>query len=270
MARLSLGEAWNEAAAFVRREAHLIFPLAFLLVAVPTAFMGALIPDPGPNGMLEPGAWMLAIIPMLVLAMIAQIAIAFLATRVGASVGEALSRGASRFPSLLGAGLILAFAAAILAFVIILVAAALIPGALANPPDPDAMRTVLLILLVVMFPIGLYFSARLLVTTPVAAAEPGGPLALLRRSWALTRGHVGALIGFLLLVVILVGVVNYVISRVGGSLVIAMAGQPTDGSVSNMIILLIGALLQTVITVYLTSLIARVYAQLAAEPSKGI
>ena len=46
MANLSITEAWNETVAFVTREAHLLFPVSFLLIALPAGLAQLLAPVP--------------------------------------------------------------------------------------------------------------------------------------------------------------------------------------------------------------------------------
>lgn len=269
MANLSLGTAWNEAAAFVAREARLLFPIAFVMVALPAALLSATMPQ-APRGQLPPfGAWVPILVASFLLGFIGQIALSYLAVRGNASVGEALARGAKRLPSLLIAILLLGAALGLVAFATILVALLLVPGLAEQPPSDEAVRSLLIICGIVLLPIILYFGARLVLLTPVAAAEEGGPLAIIRRSWALTAGKVWQLIGFLLMIGILVLVVNYAVATVGGIFAIAVAGPIEPGSLSKFIVLLIGAVLQTVITVYMATLIARVYAQLDGAPTSG-
>src|SRR5688572_25228939 len=122
MARLSITTAWNESAEFVRREARLLFPVAFLLVSLPGLVLQLAMPAVEPGQATPPGPW-LALLPVaLSLGLIGTLAISFLALRPGASVGEALQRGLRRFLFLLGASL-LAAAGPILAAALLLAAA---------------------------------------------------------------------------------------------------------------------------------------------------
>src|SRR5262245_35479401 len=104
MAQLSITTAWNETVEFVKREGRLIFPLAFMFVALPSALLEVLAPAPPLPGQLpEPGAWALLLPVILVTSLIGNLAISYLALRPNTSVGEAISRGARRFLSLFGA-----------------------------------------------------------------------------------------------------------------------------------------------------------------------
>jgi hypothetical protein len=269
VAGLSLTEAWNETAAFVKREGRLLFPVAFLMVALPRAVLGLLAPAALPGRLPEPGAWLLIAPVAIVLGTIANIAISWLALRPGGSVGEALARGARRVLPLLALFLMLGIALGLVFLVLATIALLLfVPGAGTVPPPPGAMRAILIVL-VPMVPLLLYLAARLLAATPVAAAEPGGPFAILARSWALSAGRVGTLLGFIVLAALLAIVISLAVQAVAGLGVIAALGPPRPGNLSLLILLLVGAVVETVVTVCLTTMVARIYAQLAGAPTSG-
>lgn len=269
MAGLSLTEAWNETAAFVKREGRLLFPIAFLMVALPQAVLGLFAPEAAPGRLPEPGLWLLIPPVVLVLGMIGNIAISWLALRPGRSVGEAIAHGARRFLPLFALVLLLCIAFALIFLVLAMIALLFVPGVGTMPPPPGAMRAIIIVF-VLMIPFLLYFGARLLLTTPVAAAEPGGPFAIFARSWALSAGRVGTLLGFIVLAALLAIVINLAVQAVAGLGIIAALGPPRPGNLSLLILLLIGAVVDTIVTVYLTTMIARIYAQLAGAPNTGI
>lgn len=267
MANLSITTAWNEAAEFVRREAGLLFPISFIFLALPGALLEAFTPaPPAPGQSPEPGAWLLLFPVLLVFAFVGNVAISYLALTPGSSVGEGLRRGLSRLLALLGVALLLSIAATILFFLIAMVVAMMVPGAVpavqGGAPTPAMMRAVLIVMLIIL-PIGLYFGARMMLIVPAAAAEPGGPFVLIARSWALTSGHVWKLVGFLLLVGVLVVVLTMAIEAVAGILFALVAGPIEPGSTSKLLVIVVKALVSMVIAASLTSLVARIYAQLS-------
>jgi hypothetical protein len=271
MAELSLSTAWNETASFVKREAALLFPIGFLLVALPLAILTAVTPAAPRGQMPEAGAW-LGIAPLaFILGFIGNIAISYLALRPGTSVGEALARGARRFLPLLGATLIFILGLCAVLFVLAIVVAGFMGGVRPGTPDPAAVAgPAALLLALVLLPLILFLATRFLLVTPVAAAEEGGPIAILRRSWALTRGRFWALLGFLLLLGILVGVVSLAATAVSGSLIALLSGSLRPGSVGGILMLLVATVLNTLFSVFMTTIVARLYAQLADEPTSGI
>ena len=266
MKTLSLNQAWNETAAFAKREARLLFPIALLLVALPMTAMRLLVPASAGRGELpDPGLWLLAFPVAIVIGMVGNLAIATLALRRGLSVGEALSHGLRRMPALLAATLLVGLAATAAAFLILVLFAILFGGG-GTPTTADAARIAVLSM-IVMLPLGLYVFSRLMLTTPIAADEAAGPLAIIRRSWQLTRGVVWKLILFILLVILLFLVISVAVTVVFGILLVAVAGRPDPGTVSALVMLAVDALLNTAIGVYMTVMIARIYAQLSGAPA---
>jgi hypothetical protein len=274
MANLSISTAWNEAAEFVRREAGLLLPISFMLLALPGALMEALMPPaPVPGQAPEPGLWLLLFPLAIVAAIVGNVAISYLALRPGSSVAEGLRRGGARLLALLGAAILIGIAFLVLFFIIALFVALVVPGALTGAqggaPTPAMTRAILFVTLIAV-PIAIYFGARLMMMTPAAAAEPGGPFVLIARSWALTRDHAWKLVAFLLLVGVLVVVLTAAIEAVAGIAFTLIAGPREPGSTTALLVILVKALVSTVIAAYLASLVARIYAQLSgagtAEP----
>lgn len=274
MATLSITTAWNETTAFVKREGGLLFPLSFMLLALPVALMEALMPAaPAPNETPEPGLWMLIVPIVMIASIIGNLAISRLALRPGTSVGEAIGHGARRLPVMLAVAIMLAIAGGVLFLILATVVVLLVPGAAASATagvTNAALGSAVLILMVLIVPVMLFFSARLALMTPVAAAEPGGPFTVLGRSWALTRGHTGKLMAFVFLLGLTYMIVTFVIQSVAGLGIMALAGPPTPGSFSALLITLIMAGANTIITPYLASLIARVYVQLSGETGASV
>ncbi|HEV2079470.1 MAG TPA: hypothetical protein VGR19_06185 [Allosphingosinicella sp.] len=255
MQKLSITTAWNETLVFVKREAGLLFPIAFGLMALPMVFLQLLAPRSAPGQEPEAGLWMLLIFPLMFLSVIASVAISALATGRETVVGEALKRGVRRFLPLLGGMLLIGFC--VMAMVLVLVVVA------------QASRTVGVSLGVVVVIGAILLWVRLMLMTPVAAAEAGGPIALIKRSLGLTSGHTGKLLGFVILIFILGMVAGLALVTVGGILIHLLAGKPEPGSIGLLLVLLLSALLNTVFLVFFTVLVARIYAQLAGQPTSG-
>lgn len=259
MARLSISRAWEETAAFARREARLLFPVAFLLMSLPGSILQAMAPVTTPGKLPELGLW-LAFLPVVVIgSLVGGLAISHLALRPGASVGEALQIGLRRFLPLLGAAVLVGVGVSLLMIPLILIVAVL-----ATPASAGAVPPALAVLpVLLMIPVLVVVWVRLILMTPAAAAESVGPIALIRRSWDLTRGHFWRLLGFLVLLILVSLVVLTAVGAIGGILVILIAGQPQPGSIAMFLVLLISALVQAVVSGLFTAFIARIYAQLA-------
>lgn len=267
MANLSITTAWNETVAFISREAGLILPIAFLLLALPGAAMQLVMPTPAPGQTPEFPALLLLLFPVaLVAGMVGSIAITFLALRPGQSVGEALQRGLARFLILFLASLLIAVAAAIVLIPLVLLLAG---GAALSGGNPAALAGPLLLVLLVFVIAAIALWVRLLLMTPVAAAENVGPIAIISRSWALTGGHFWKLLGFALMLLLAAIVVSVAISAVLGIIVFLVAGPPVPGSVSMIVMMIVSALIQSVLSAVFLVLIARVYAQLAGSDDRS-
>ena len=202
------------------------------------------------------GLWLLLLPAALVASMIGNLAISHLALRPGAS----------RVLMLAAAALLLGIAFIVIIFFVAVLAMLVVPGAMSGAqsglPTP-AVATATVLMVVLILPVIAFFAARLLLMTPIAAAEEGGPLALIGRSWRLTAGHTWKLIGFILLVGIAVGVLGAAIESVFGLVAGLLIGPPAPGSLSALAVILVMAGVNTVIGAYLATLLARIYAQLA-------
>ncbi|MFN3945477.1 MAG: hypothetical protein ACK4K7_11170 [Allosphingosinicella sp.] len=257
MSRISVSDAWSESAAFLRREARLVLPVAFLLVALPQALVqslsgGAVPGQPQAEPSVVGGLLML---PMMSVTLIGTIALCALALRPGLSVGEAIRVGGRRFLPLLGALLLAALGLALLFLPIFVVI-----GFSAARGATGAGAVVAVLLLIAA---GVTIGVRLLLTTPVAAVEPGGPIAILKRSWSLTGPVFWKLLGLLLLVLLAMLVVMMAVGAVFGLLVILVAGPPQPGGgFGSFLILLVTAVIQALVTAFMMTLFSRVYAQL--------
>jgi len=265
MAKLSITAAWEETAAFVKREGRLLLPIAFLLVSLPSAVLQILVPAPTPGKLPEPGLWMAFLPAILMLSMIGALAISFLALRPGASVGEALQVALRRLLPLLGALLLLVLGAVLLMLPLVLILAVLVVAG-GDPASPALALLPPLILL----PLMIALSVRLMVIQPAAAVEPIGPIALIRRSWRLTGGHFWQLFGLLLLVILVALVVLAAVAAVFGILISLVMGAATPGSLASFLIAIVSAVVQAVISAVTATLIARIYAQLSGSGHAGI
>jgi hypothetical protein len=257
MANLSISEAWNESASFARREAQLLFPVAFLLMALPGAVLQMFAPQPVPGQPPELGLWLAFVPVVIVLSLIGTIAVTHLALRPGSSVGEALQLGARRFLFLLGAVLLIGLGAAALILPLAIIAT-ILGGSAAGTPNPAAIGLLILLSL----PVFIFFWVRLALMTPVAAAESGGPIAIIQRSWVLTQGHFWPLLGFLLLFVVVLIVVSLAVGAVGGLLIFFVAGAPEPGSLALLFVMLLSALVNAVVGALFAVVLARIYVQL--------
>jgi hypothetical protein len=100
---IALGGVWEETIAFVRAEFVLLAPLALLGFGVPMVAMLLAVPmDAAESGKLQPGPWMLWMLPCGLISMLGSLAVSALALTPGVSVGESLGIAFRRAPAGLG------------------------------------------------------------------------------------------------------------------------------------------------------------------------
>ena len=270
MTKLSLNDAWNDTAAFVKREWRLLAPIALLLNALPMAFATAIMPEITPQRGVEPGLWLVAIPIAAFIGIIGNVAICWLAMSAGRSVGEGLKRGIVRFLPLFALYLLAGLAIGFVILIVAVVAGLLFTGLDTQSPSPGALAGIGLLFALVMVPILLVLSVRLMMAAPVAAAEEGGPITILKRSLALTKPVFWPLLGFLILSSVLSLVIQTVAGYVVGIPVLLLAGPPEESGISKVVLLLVAAAISTVVTVYLTTMVARIYLRLTGQPNAHV
>jgi hypothetical protein len=133
----------------------------------------------------------------------------------------------------------------------------------AQPGVPAGVSIGVLLLSIAL----LVVAARMLLLTPLAAAERLGPVAMLKRSWQLSRGRALKLFGLLALIGLLFVLLVFGLGSAIGSVILLIAGQPEPWSMSALLLALLQGVLTTVVTVISAVLLARIYAQLSAGPA---
>ncbi|HEY0113900.1 MAG TPA: hypothetical protein VGB59_12240 [Allosphingosinicella sp.] len=264
MAKLSITTAWNETVAFMKRDFGSLFTVAFAFMALPSVALQALGPgEVGPGSQPEPGLWMLLVPVVMVLSIVGTLAISTLALGRENVVGNAIRHGFRRFLPMLGAAILIGILAIIILVPVILITGVR-PSDFASPSAGTAGKILLAMLL--FLAIGLFFWVRLLMMTPVAAAEAQGPIGIIRRSWALTAGHWGKLLGFVVLLIVVFLVISLVVTMIVGIVIALVAGAPQPGNLSSLLTLLVAGVLNAAFGVVFTAMAARIYVQLAGEP----
>jgi hypothetical protein len=267
MQRLSITQAWNETAEFVKRDFGPLFAIALALIALPNFALQALAPTPvGAGAGTKLALWLLLLAIAILCSMAGSLAISGLALGRETIVGRAIGHGFRRLPSMLGASLLVGIPLCIVAALLAALLGVRIETlTMPTPENVGRLFLFLLILLVLFLPIWV----RLMLMTPVAAGETVGPVAIVRRSWGLTSGHFWKLLGFVLLLVIVLVVVSIAVSSVVGIILSLALGRPQPGSLSMLLMLLVSGVVNAAFTVVFTTMVARIYAQLAGPATKG-
>ena len=263
--KLSIGQAWVEASAFLMREARLVAPVALALFALPSALLNWAYPA-GKQASASGGA-MLGLLLVFVAAMIGQMTIVQLSIGWHGSIGEAIGKVSKRVPSLIGAA-VLVFAPLLLVFSIaiaaVLVAAGITDPATATPEAmmklPSVSWLVMLFVLLILF-----VGVRMFPMSAIAANEQAGPIGLLKRSWALTRGQVGRILVLVLLLLLVVLVLNGAVTAVVGSVARLMLGEPLPFNLAALVIALAGGIVTALVSSVSAAMVGRAYVQLSGD-----
>ena len=265
MTRLSFSRAWDETRAILKRDGRLIWPLGLTTLVLPQLLIGTIV---GPAGMTEMSqdtqrASSLGFLLALLLVAWARFggltAIAQLTLRSDERVADALKSGLKRAPAVLGAIML------VLLPLVLMLAPALMSAGQQQPPSSGSALIFFLGLV-----LGLVVLSRLQFAIAIAAAEGGGPIRLLLRSWQLTKGNALRLLGFVLLFIIVLLIVIFALSAVLGSLVLLAFGQPGPMSVAALLLSALGLTGEMLVLVPYSVMLARLYAQAAQGGSSSV
>lgn len=263
MTTMSIGKAWEEAVAFVAREASLLFPVALLFVALPGLILQEMTPPELQAWFAQPKAdaipamppgFGLAMLITIILIWFGSLALFALALRPGISVGEALRLSFARLPVLIGTALV------VVGIIVGIFAVAMLVGLIFSLASKSLAAALSLLLAAGAVGLVFYASIRLVLLNPVVIDSQAGVMDSLRRAWALTRGHFLRLFAFLIIVMILstivASVAQVVVGLIGG-LVAGPEGARVAGSIA-------GAAVSSIIQVYMLVMLARLYRQAVA------
>lgn len=259
MKKLSISRAWDETAAFVKQDFGRLFLISFGLVTLPSVIFQTLAPQPVPGQSPEPGAWMLLIIPAIAFSILGTLTLSVLAVGLERQPADAFARAVRRLLPVLAAIFIFALGVALCALPVLLLLSLFIG-------QVQTLSALFALLLLLAFA---FLWVRMILVTPVGAVESGGPATILKRSWQLTRSHFWQLLGFVAAMLILLLVISLAVTAVFGSVIVLLAGPLEQGSLSTVLIGLLGGLLNAILVLYFTVIIARIYAQLSAGETSG-
>ena len=271
-APLSISDATTSAQGFLRREWRLTLPVALALMAIPAVCVELLAPDatPVPAGDVQAAYASLAAaaqmrlliaIPALLCVMLGGLAISSLALVPGISVGEALRVGARRLPKLLGAALLAGGMAVVAGAVAALVLFAItgVPSQSAPAQTSTGITVMILAMMAVM--------ARFCLITPIVADTGAGPIAAVRRSWALSKGNFWRLLALLSIMLMAMLVVTFAIQSAIGVVILLLGRATGFTGLADGLVAIVGACISAGVNMLLWILLTAVYRQLA---SRGI
>ncbi len=255
MAKLSVSKAWDETRGIIARDGGLLMTIALALFVLPGVISDLVTPEAPPGQFPPVGYWTAITLVALLIALVGQLAVIRLATGSRVTVGEAIGDGARRAPAY--------FAASLMWLLPFLIAGALLLGMVSrNPEDVPPATAIALILLVCVL---LYFAIRMLMTSAVASAESANPVAIVKRSWELTRGNWLRLFGFFLVFLFGAIIVVAAVGSIIGIFARLVLGGVEPMTVGALVVALVSQIVSAAMSVLLMLMIARIYVQLAGR-----
>jgi hypothetical protein len=217
--------------------------------------LDVVVPESRNNELPAAGAWIVVAIVAGLVSLAGQLAVIRLSMQPHVTVGEAIVHGARR---------LLAYIAAVLIWVVpILVVGSVLYAALKNNPEhPSAAIGLGLIALSVL---GFFLAVRMILASAVASAEPIGPIAIVRRSWDLTRGNWWRLFGFLLLFAIGAVCLLWAVDSVFGLVARVMLGELGPLTLASLMVGVVSQLVSAVLSVLFFVMLARIYLQRSGQ-----
>lgn len=261
MSKLSLSLAWEETVAALARDGRLFVAVGLALFVLPGLVLDVSMPVVEPGKFPPAGPWVAVAIGALLVTLVGQLTVIRLGLEPHVAVGEAIARGVKRLLSYVGATLCW--------LVPILILGSLLYGLTeAGQSGVAVAASLALILLSVLFA---FLSVRLMLLSPVATAENIGPVAVLRRSWELSRGNWWRLFAFLFLFGLGAICVILAVNSVAGLIVRLIVEDAGPRSLGGLLIALISQVVSAVLSVVLFVMLARIYVQrsgsAAVQPS---
>lgn len=253
MAKLSISQAWDETRAVLAGDGKLISSVALALLVLPGVVLNVILPNGVALGTGQQAAWVVLGVIVLLLTFTGQLSILRLAMGPHISVGEAIRHAATR---------VLPFFGAFLIWVVPFLVLGSMPYEIIRSHPGQASTGAGLGLLAIMA-VAMFLAIRLFLIGAVASAEPGGSLAIIRRSWDLTAGNWWRLFGFVLIFAIGAMILLMAVSSGLGLVARLTLGQVTPLSVAGLLLVLVAQVLTAAIYVVLFVMQARIYNQLA-------
>jgi hypothetical protein len=258
--KLSIGKAWEETSAFLGREAKLVAPVALATFALPSILAKWAYPGGGAGG-----AAGLVMMLVLVAVLIGQMTVILLVNGWRGSIGEAMGKAASRLPILIGALIIVFLPIVILATFALggMLVSAGITDPAALTPEALARMPVFLWAVIILSIFLIFLGVRMFPVSAIAASESVGPVALLKRSWQLTRGVFWRLLVLVILLGLIALVLDWAVTAVVGSIAALTAGELKAFNTSALVVALASGLVGALVSTVSAAMVGRVYAQLA-------
>jgi hypothetical protein len=258
MAKLSISTAWVETKDIIARESRLFVAVALALFVLPGLVLDVSVPSAAAGELPPPGPWIAVACIAVLVSLVGQLAVIRLAMGPHLTVGEAIRHGLRR---------LLPYVGAVLAWMLpLVVIGGLLLASSATPEEPSIGAALGMVALMVA---GIFVAVRLILSSSVASAETGGPIAILRRSWSMTQGNWWRLFGFLLMFFIGAIALLIAVNSVFGLIAKMMFGDSGPLTLGSLLVAVVSQLLSGVISVGFFVMLARLYVQRRGLSSAG-
>ncbi|NVE94864.1 hypothetical protein [Altererythrobacter lutimaris] len=258
--KLDLGRAWNDATALLSANKDVIGIVAGVFFFLPYLALSLLMPEAAQPQINNPedidavmealGAiyaenWWIFVLTS-VLQMIGMLALfALLTDRARPTVGEALKRGTTGFPSYLAAQILVAVA---IGFV----------GGLLAVISP--------FLIILAIPIIFYLLVKFsLIGAVIGIEQTLNPFAVLKRSWQLTKGNSFRIFFFFFLILLSLMIISLIVTMIFGVVFAAAGGQIE--LIGNGIV---GSLVNAIFAIIFLGVLASLHRQLAGPNAEAL
>lgn len=253
---------WDETAAMMRREGHLMVPVALATVGIGGMISGITQPETAAEGLGAIG--LLGFIIGIITQIVGNLAIIGLALTPGMSVAESLRLALNRFPKMLAIGGLF-----LIALLIMMIPVAAIIKFNGTPISAGMtvqnLSPIALLLILFIGAVMLFFTARLMTLSAMIVDRNPPLFDAIKSSFAATRGIAGKIIGVALLYFIVTIVITGAVGAIAGILfgmIGKVVGAPLLGKGLTVLVTgLVAALLSIVSSVFA----AMLYRKLSAE-----
>lgn len=264
--RLDSSLAWKTATRLVATNRDVLLAIAGVFFLLPGLAFSVFVPEPQmapgtpPREMMEimTDAWASSM-PLLIVVTLLQMAgtvtmLIVMTDPARPTVRQAIAQGFRALGPYVLAQIVVGLALG-MSFLVLVSAAAL-----------TGLKALGAIAIVAAFLAMIWCSVRMALVAPVLAIESErNPIQALRRSWNLTRGNSGRLLGFFVLAGLLFAVIYGLTMMLVGVVLVLMTG----GNLQQVLTAAISSALTSGALVYFVAMLAAVYRQMAGEPAQA-
>jgi hypothetical protein len=259
---ISMSAIWDESAALIRRESHLMVPLALATVGIGSVLSGLAQPETPAAGVGAIGV--IGFVVGNILGLIGNLAMIALALMPGMSVGESLRLAVARMPKMLGiAGL---FVIALIVLMIPIVIILKMSGApISANMTAEELPAMAILLLLIVGAVLLYVSARLLTLSAVLVDRNPPVIETIKSSFASTNEIAAKIVSVMLLFIVVTQVVSSAAESISGIL-FGMLGKALGAPMlGNGLTLLVTGMVSALLSIVSTVFGAMLYRKLSAQ-----